>query len=141
MTTTLSMKPLYARLKNAGLDSVFVKKYVLPEWWDDSIAHEQAGYMQALSIISRNLGIEFSSLERKTGAILPQAEKSVKFKKSMGTNTAELAWANAIAVKTAELAARAFTKTLFNIALPAEQLRETILASGNRYVALDNLLD
>jgi hypothetical protein len=141
MTTTFSMKPLYARLMNAGLDSAFVKKYVLPEWWDDSIAHEQAGYMQALSIISRNLGIDFSSLERSNGAVLPQAEKSVKFKKSMGTYIAELAWAKAIALRTAEIVTRAATVEFSEGTHSVEQLREQILSEGNPYVALDTLLD
>lgn len=70
MNQATRMDALYLRLEALGLDAEFVRSVVLPDWWDDEIAQNPAGYAQGLAIISRNLGIELRHL-------LPKAQAEV----------------------------------------------------------------
>lgn len=56
--TNNRMKPVLDRLSKAGFKPSYVRKVVLPEWWDDEIAQTEAGYAEGLGILARHLGLK-----------------------------------------------------------------------------------
>ena len=49
------MKLYYKHLADLGFSEAFVKNEVLPEWWEDEIADNLAGYCELVSITCRKL--------------------------------------------------------------------------------------
>jgi hypothetical protein len=54
------MTQLYSRLGGVGFPRKYLRKIVLPSWWDDEIAHNPAGYTEGLMLLSRNLGLDLA---------------------------------------------------------------------------------
>jgi len=63
--TNNQMQTVYDRLHQAGISRSYVRKVVLPEWWDDEIAETDAGCLQGLGIIARHLGLELTPLHKR----------------------------------------------------------------------------
>lgn len=59
---TYPIQELYQRLKNAGFDPSFVRRYVLPDWWDDELSSNPATRAMAEVYISRMIGIPVQHL-------------------------------------------------------------------------------
>src|SRR6185503_20382966 len=58
----LVMNDLYRRLRQAGFDKAFVKRNLLPDWWDDALADVPANRAVAEAAISRMLGFPVAAL-------------------------------------------------------------------------------
>ncbi len=135
------MNCLYRRLTKVGLKQAFVRKVLLPDWWDDEIATTQAGYMEGLIYLSRHAGLDIQSLADDFAPIELSLAEACKYKKSKNTDNGELNVAQALATRLVQLATMATTQTICPIPSLGSQIRDEILANGYRYVTLSNLVD
>ena len=135
------MKTLYDRLANVGLDSKFLLARVLPDWWDDQIAQNPSGYAQAITLLSRNLGIELKSLQSSTSQIVWKELGRAKFKRSERVTDEQLLWASRLSIRAAHLACAAYGTGVIQIPQSASEIRQRILGKGASAVTLDALLD
>jgi hypothetical protein len=136
-----SIQSLYTRLSRAGISKGFVRQHLLPPWWEDSIAASPAGYAEAAAIISRNLSVDLQSLFQHDVAIQPRAGGRVCFKKRQAITQEKLEWAQAIAMRAAELACYASTARCSEIPGSTRIMRDHILRNGIACVTLPVLLD
>src|SRR5262245_18124259 len=61
----LLMNDLYKRLRRVGFDEEFVRKNLLPDWWDDSLATVPSNRALAEASISRMLGFSVGDLRNQ----------------------------------------------------------------------------
>jgi len=126
-------------LEQAGLDRKFVRKVLLPDWWDDAIAQHPTGYAEARLRIARALGVSLSQLD--SGDLLKSAldETRLRCKTRRGTEPYSIRWTIALAKRAAELATRAMPKPYEPLPETASQIRDAILQQ-HPWVSLGNLL-
>ena len=67
------MRDIYSRLQAKGLDRGFLQDYVLPDWWNDTLASVPASRGLAEGYLARDLGLEVAALRS------PSAELSLSF--------------------------------------------------------------
>lgn len=134
------MDPLYARLRAAGVTPKFVRETALPEWWEDRAAADPAAYAQALTLISRNLGVSLESLQDPDAPIRCREFGETKFKRQAGVGVEELKWARCISARAAELACSAVREPFAGVPKAASVIRERILSTA-ACVNLASLLD
>jgi len=65
---TNPMKELYGRLSDLGVPKKYVRSALLPSWWDDAAAKTPAGYAEALTYVSKRLGVSMDVLRGKVGS-------------------------------------------------------------------------
>lgn len=75
------MKRVYERLAAIGMSRRWVRRIVLPDWWDDRIARTRAGFAEGLMLISRHTGLTMRQL-RGHGRIRLKVSPTTKFKGS-----------------------------------------------------------
>lgn len=132
--------PVLNRLSAAGFRPSYVRKVVLPDWWDDEIAKTQAGYVEGLGILARNLGLEWKPLFKK-GRVEFQSRDCVHFKKSPNVSEDELLLAERVATQALWLTGFKTRNAYTGIADSAAKIRQEIIAeSGGVPVNLKNLL-
>lgn len=131
------MQRLYARLSGAGFTRSFVKKHILPSWWDDDAAANPSGYSEALLLLSRHLGLNLASLQNNEGGISFSVTGTCKFKKSEKHSESDVELARSIAYRASVLATAA-TPSKLNVPATASDIRQTIL-NESRWVSLENL--
>jgi len=139
--TAAPMKDIYDRLSKVGITRAYVKKYILPDWWEDSIAEVPANRVQAEMILSRQLGIDLHALHDRKTRLRPRSQIVAKFKERGGVKVAQLDVAAALAARVAEIAALSIDAPLQLDALSALTIRQRILDDGARWVGFENLLD
>lgn len=136
-----SITTLFSRLKSAGLDEGFTRAWLLPDWWENSIADSPSGLAMAELYITRMTGLSPSVL-RQTGTINLEPSVPIRFKKRAGTDAVEIRPAAAIAVQVARGLVDAVRPDLprFKGIQSANALRSHIL--GNKDVVnLQALID
>src|SRR2546425_12976250 len=94
--TNNPMQTVYDRLHQAGIGRSYVRKVVLPDWWDDEVALTKIGFLQGLGIIARHLGLELTPLHKK-GRVEFQLRTGGHFKKATGVSGIDLVLAQRIA--------------------------------------------
>ena len=139
LQTQNKMKPVLDRLAEAGFRQSFVRRVVLPEWWDDEIALDEAGFQQGLGIIARHLGLELNPLFK--GHVEFRRLGSVHFKKSADVSDAELSVAQSVATQALWLTCSQTRKPFQRISESAAAIRHEIIGQGADAVNLENLLD
>lgn len=134
-----ALQSLYARLEQAGLDRKFVRKVLLPEWWDDTIAEHPTGYAEARLRIARALGLSLNQLD--SGDLLESALDETRFRCKIrrGTEPHSIRWTILLAKRAAELTARATRSPYEPLPESARQIRDAIL-KDQPWVSLDSLL-
>src|SRR3982751_6031991 len=65
----LEMKDLYKRLRAVGFDEDYVRRNLLPDWWDDSLAAVPSNRAIAEASISRMLGFPIGDLRNEKQAL------------------------------------------------------------------------
>src|SRR4051812_41487434 len=100
---TNPMADLYRRLREVGLTKPYVRKLILPDWWDDSATENPAGYAEGLTLLSRHLGLDVASLRDPTRPVAFRSFGVCKFKKSQNATEDDLALARAMATRAAQL--------------------------------------
>ncbi len=140
-STTNPMADLYRRLSSVGLTKQKVRKFLLPEWWDDQIAVNPAGLAEGLAYIARHTGIELASLKDPSLAIRIRSEGECKFKKSKNTTEDQLQLVRSLATRVAHLADAAMPEPCGPLPTSAAQVRREILGQGHPWVGLSGLVD
>ena len=91
VSATNPMADLYRRLGAVGLTKPYVRKMILPDWWDDQVAENPAGYAEGLSFLSRHLGLDIVSLRDPALPVAFRHFGVCKFKKSQSATEDDLA--------------------------------------------------
>ncbi len=140
MDNEYNISNIYNALSIYGIDKKFVKKVLLPEWWDDEIANTKAGYLQTISIIAKNLGIDITRwLDSQT--LIPKLQYKVKFKtaKNVSLSSNDL-WPQSIAIRVNELLKNTFTRKYDVAPADINVIRDDIIRNYDR-ITLANILD
>ena len=135
------MADLYRRLQAVGLTERYVRKSILPDWWDDEVATNPAGYAEGLTYLSRHLGLDLATLQDPTRPVSFRDFGACKFKKSKNTLESDLALARALGTRLAQLAVLATTTQYQPLPRSAQIIRGEILGQGGAWVGLGNLMD
>jgi hypothetical protein len=135
------MADLYRRLRAVGLTKPYVRKMILPDWWDDQVADNPAGYAEGLTFLSRHLGLDIATLRDPQRPVAFRNFGVCKFKKSKNATEDDLALARAMATRSAQLANVATAEPYQPVPPSASQIRREILGQGELWVSLSNLID
>lgn len=138
---TNPMADLYRRLRAVGLTKPYIRKMILPDWWDDQIAENPAGFAEGLTFLSRHLGLDIATLRDPSLPLAFRKFGVCKFKKSNNTTEDDLALARAMSTRLAQLADVATTESCQPLPLSAALIRREILGQGEPWVSLSNLID
>jgi Zn-dependent peptidase ImmA (M78 family) len=100
-----SMRDLYERLADAGLDRAFLRKVVLPPWWEDKMASVPASRELAELYLAHSLALDLDALSDPTAPLaLPNA--GARFKRSKRTGQEHLRPTAAVAQRIGEMLAQ-----------------------------------
>jgi len=135
------MIQLYSRLGSLGFPRKYLREIVLPSWWDDEVAHNPAGYTEGLLLLSRNLGLDLSSMQNESVPIGLRNLGACKFKKSATTSDEDLMLARIVATRTVELLSAAVPVPKKLPLTSAADIRQLILRAGAPWVNLASLVD
>ncbi|WP_199203014.1 ImmA/IrrE family metallo-endopeptidase [Paraburkholderia madseniana] len=138
MPANSPMQSLYSRLSQQGLKKSFVKS-LLPDWWEDEIARDPSGLLQAQLILARSLNFDLASL-RDTAATVRFQSAHRKFKHSKAVDKDSIRLSAEYATGMAKLAVQAMSTEYVSPPSDPTQLRANIL-KGRPQVDLDALLD
>lgn len=136
----MDMTTLYQKLSAVGLPAAYVKKLVLPDWWDTEFEQTDGAVIEAAAYVSKRLNLDFDSLFQQDA--LPTFDRSyhAKFKVRQGTDSEQLSLAHALAIRIAEMVAYACPAAYQSIAgLTAQDIRTAIVRPGQP-VTLNSLL-
>ena len=136
-----AMRDIYDRLKPHGFDAAFVRNCILPDWWEDKLAEVPANRQYAEAVISRQLGIEMSSLRDQSVPLKIRQSAHLKLKSRQGATQANLKVARLLGERIAKIAAATLDTPPDLHDLTAASIRRRILASGADWVGFDELLD
>jgi Zn-dependent peptidase ImmA (M78 family) len=108
MTQTLiRMNDLYSRLTSLGLPKIFVRKNLLPDWWDEEFEATDGAVLQAASYVSRRLNLDIDSLLESNGQPIQAIECKARFKTQRNQDLEKISLAYCLAARIAELVAYA----------------------------------
>ena len=142
MTETSSnpMKALYKRLSSEGkLRRSYLKKIVLPEWWEDSMAEAESGYAEGLAYIASHTGLLIDSMvDDRNPLTFPEVE--AKYYLGGGNTLNEIKLATELATAAAALVAPAVRADYMGISAKASEIRDEILEKGAACVSFESLL-
>ncbi len=132
---------LYRRLGAVGLTRKIIRQAILPEWWDDQVAANPAGFAEGISFLSRHLGLDLASLRDPAKSVTFRDLGVCKFKKSKNATEEQLALARSMATQVARLVNVATMEPCLSLPATALQMRREIIGQGHRWVGLANLID
>jgi hypothetical protein len=116
------MKDLYRRLSEVGITRAYVRT-ALPDWWDDELARNPAGYAQGLLLLSRHLGLDLGSLQDENATVRFRDFGACKYKRNRDVSAEDLALGRAIATRVAQLAAEAVGEPFVGLPAGAAEMR------------------
>lgn len=132
-----SMQALYSRLSACGVSRSFARR-LLPEWWDDSIASNPVGLLQAEMIIASSMNFELKSL-RDASAAIQYRSTLRKFKHSKNVDKASIQLSAEFATGMARFAVQAMPTPYVEMPRDPAAIRRSIL-SFRKQVDLESLL-
>ena len=135
------MARLYFRLQALGFAPTFVRRQVLPEWWQDSTANNPAAYAHGAGIIAKNLGLDVRTLLADGVRLAYQEMVLARLKANKGVAESELLPARSVCIRVAQIACAAARAAPGPIAETARAIRSAIQGAEHRVVDLDALLD
>lgn len=143
MTIENPIKDLYKRIeKDTGFTRSYLHKVVLPEWWDDEIALNPAGFAQGCGYIARRLGLDLGELRSGGKIHLPELKNcNAKFFKNIDAPEYQILKAQLVASRIAAIAAYGAKKTYTPTRLTASEIRNSLLSTGIKWIGLEVLLD
>jgi len=92
------LKPLLDRLKQAGFDAAYVRRALLPQWWDDDMANAGNGLYEAMNHIASRLGVSVAAV-RGDRPIVLQPDVVVCHKLKKGTSVGDVRLAEVLALR------------------------------------------
>ncbi len=125
------MPSLYRRLKQIGFDRPFVRRAILPDWWDDKLAEDASLRMQMHLRIARRLGLPMKDVADSTKTLALPEVNSVRLKRArQGSDRDAIAPGIVVARRTVALAiSQLHGFPVFPAHLSAAALRSSILKS------------
>lgn len=136
--TKFEMRTLYNKISELG----FRKKYIramLPSWWDDTIAENQAGFLEAALLLSKAFSLDFESLISQEKAKFNIPIPNFKVKKHI--ESSRLNAAVALSSVAAKAVLKGFDTPLKMEGLTAKNIRETLLSRGNQWIDFRTLIE
>jgi hypothetical protein len=97
-------RDLFQRLRPLGFDEKFVRRVVLPDWWEDGLAEVPANRALAEMAISRHLGMPLSVLRRPDSVLQFPALPNVCLKRIKNSSFEDVRASIFVAQRAAELA-------------------------------------
>jgi Zn-dependent peptidase ImmA (M78 family) len=76
------MPSLYRRLKSVGYDRGFVRRVILPDWWDDALADDPSMLLQIQLRVARRLGVPLKVVADANGPLALPETKTVRLKRA-----------------------------------------------------------
>lgn len=123
------MADLYQRLAKIGLSKKYLKDHILPDWWTDEVDQTPGVVTQGAIYLARRLNLDCASLINEAQPRF-NFSSTPKFKTNDGTNLTQLAVANAIASRIAEMVAAATCRPYQDITtLTIAEIRQQILCN------------
>ena len=141
MSVVNPIKPLLRRISAAGYKENYVRRKVLPDWWEDCIALNPAGYQQAITLLSRNLGLDPRSLQEEGAPIRCREFSRPKYKLKPADSPEAVKAATCLAFRAAQLACRAMPEVAANLPSSAAEMRKAIPQAGVACIHFEALLD
>ncbi|MEO0074820.1 MAG: ImmA/IrrE family metallo-endopeptidase [candidate division WOR-3 bacterium] len=145
MPNNQSLRLLQQKLKEKlGITPQFLKEKILPDWWNNNLYKNPAGYSQALAYITRYTGIPYDNLlepEYDLVARIPGDQVTVRFKKNSNLTDAELNHARFLVENVARVTNLIFKKPYQNTRFQAKDIRQAILGTGEKWVSFSALLN
>lgn len=141
MARSSPMQDLYSRLGEVGFPRAYVKERILPDWWEDDLAHDPGNRRLAELAISRTLKISLADLVEPRTPLNLEGASEVRFKRWQATDHSSLLPAVSIAKRVFELllsCAKNLPTSRLEGSDPSD-LRERILAQAQN-VTLTDLL-
>jgi len=135
------MAQLYSRLGNVGFPRKYLREIALPDWWEDEIAHNPAGYTEGLMILSRSLGLDLASMQNESVPVGLRNLGPCKFKKAPATSEEDLTLAGTLATRLVELMNPAVPEPRNPLPTSASEIPQSILDAGGRWVGLASLVE
>ena len=134
------MKDIYSRLRVLGFDQAYVRRFLLPDWWQDKMADVPANRALAEISIAQVLGIPVPELRDSARPLRLEVPSCVRFKRRVDTAMSELDAAIALAQRAASGLVGA-VRTLPDFAGPttASELRSRVMSRAGQ-VDLDALV-
>jgi hypothetical protein len=129
------------RLSTFGYKENYVRRKVLPDWWEDCIALNPAGYEQAITLLARNLGLDPRSLQEEGAPLRCREFNHPKYKLKPSDTPEQVAVATCIAARAAQLACRAMPASVAELPSSAVEIRGAILNTGVVCIRFEVLLD
>jgi hypothetical protein len=135
---TNRVRSLFAELTKLGVQESYVRRFALPDWWDDEIAETAAGRDELHLLLAQLLGLDVASLREGRARFVSQPQS--KLKAAKGLAATDIATTRHIAIQIARLVALGVTQPT---AVPpdAAAARSAILRAGRSWVDLEGLLD
>jgi Zn-dependent peptidase ImmA (M78 family) len=135
------MNDLYQRLRRIGFDAKFLKRTVLPDWWEDSLAAVPANRAMAETAIARHLGLELPKLRNSTMELALPSLPTACLKRNKNIQLSDVRPAILVAQHAAELAATNLDDVPpFAGRLSANEVRKQVLKTAPA-VDLSSLVD
>jgi hypothetical protein len=92
MPAVQTMPTLYRRLKQIGYDQAFVRRVVLPDWWDDSLAEDPTSRLQAELRVAQRLSLPLADVTNPNKAFQIPDVATIRLKRAKaGTDRADIA--------------------------------------------------
>ncbi len=92
MPAVQTMPSLYRRLKQIGYDQDFLRRVVLPDWWDDSLAEDPTSRLQAELRVSQRLSLPLADVTNPNKAFQIPDVAAIRLKRAkVGTERADIA--------------------------------------------------
>jgi hypothetical protein len=135
------MQPLLQRISAVGHKERYVRRKVLPDWWEDCIALNPAGYQQAITLLSRNLSLDSRSLQDEEATVRCREFNHPKYKMKPSDSPEAVKIATCIAFRAAQLACHAMPEAIVELPSSATEIRQAILNTGAECISFEVLLD
>jgi len=120
------MNDLYRKLASFGLPRAWVKRNILPSWWDDEAALSPSGFAEALLHVSRTAGLDLASLNGHEASAQPISVPA-RFKHRTNVKERDLEVAKTLACQLARTVAVAAPSPVAQVVASAAELREQLL--------------
>lgn len=134
------MKGLYERLGKLGVTRAYARKTLLPSWWNDDAARTSAGYAEAVSYVSKRLGVSPKQLRGESPVALQAPSMRTKFKLRVGSAESDVALAQNLSCNVARHVLAVTRPGTRSLPTNSRDIREAILSSGNPFVSFDALV-
>jgi hypothetical protein len=135
------MTDIYRRLGAKGFDQAFVQDFVLPDWWENSLAAVPANRALAEGYISRDLGFAIADLREPSSELSMSLVGSRRFKRYKNEVDDYALAAAQVAQRAAKLVSTQLRDLPpYKAGLDGRAVRKRILEK-KPYVNLESLLD